>query len=174
MKEWLRSPNSCSICVCESASESIRHCLWDCMNAKSIWHRLLRIFQFQKIYITVSWGSVVWMSLCHNVSKYDTLFGNTKAIKVSHGHVQSEQINHMWANLDNMRQTELWILLSSCTIWHIWKARCQRLFDNIIFQPIKVVLSIWQEMVATLRARYGGITGDSNSTILRRLAFHGL
>ena len=53
----------------------------------------------------------------------------------------------MWPNLDNMRQTELWILLSSCTIWHIWKARCQRLFDNIVVPPVEVVRPTWQEMV---------------------------
>ena len=28
VNEWLWIPNSCSICVCGLALESIRHCLW--------------------------------------------------------------------------------------------------------------------------------------------------
>ena len=63
-------------------------------------------------------------------------------------------INNMCLNSDSSRQNELWTLISSCSLWHIWKARCQRLFGNIVVPPGEVIRSTWQEMVITLRAKY--------------------
>ena len=45
VKEWIKVPNVSAICTeCGMALESIRHCLWDCENARSIWIRILWIF----------------------------------------------------------------------------------------------------------------------------------
>ena len=81
-------------------------------------------------------------------------------------------INNMCLNSDSSRQNELWTLISSCTLWHIWKARCQRLFGNIVVPPREVIRSTWQEMVITLKAKYDEIKGDRNLVVVRSLAFH--
>ena len=83
-------------------------------------------------------------------------------------------INNMCLNSDSSRQNELWTLISSCSLWHIWKARCQRLFGNIVVPPGEVIRSTWQEMVITLKAKYDEIKGDRNLVVVRRLAFHKL
>ena len=45
VKEWIKVPNVSAICTERGmALESIRHCLWDCENARSIWIRILWIF----------------------------------------------------------------------------------------------------------------------------------
>ena len=120
VKEWIKVPNVSAICrECGMASEPIRHFLWDCKKARFVWIRMLRIFQFQKMWINVSWGSVVWMTMSEKVYKYDSVLGSANALGISHQQIQRMQISLMRPNIEIVSQLELWTLLSNSTIWYI-------------------------------------------------------
>ncbi len=175
VKEWLRLPNECSVCTdCGLASESLRHCLWDCLHAKLVWQRMLRIFQFRNICINVSWGSAVWMTLRDYAFSYDATFGNTKAIDITYNRIRDIPVSALRSNTEDRLQTELWILLSNATLWYLWTARCERRYQKIHVPHEEVVKSVWQEMILTLKARLDSIKGDSDTAAAKRVAFHTL
>ena len=131
------------------------------------------IFQAQKLNITISWGLVVWSSLERQVFKYDSNRGLSYALPVSDGvYVTPLLINQL--KQYNTYEKELWNLVCSCTIWHIWKARCTRVIGLLVVPAPQVVQGIWLEMVTTLRARYENIKGESEAMRLKRIAFHAL
>ncbi|MCO5568556.1 hypothetical protein L7F22_022255 [Adiantum nelumboides] len=65
-----------------------------------------------------------------------------------------------------------WELLSSLTLWFIWRARCCRSIEGQLEPPAETVRAIWQEILHTLRGCFERIQGDSDSATQRRLAFH--
>ena len=172
VKEWLKLPNVSTLCTeCSLASESLRHALWDCTRAKLVWQRVLRIFHYQRFHINVSWGSAVWITLTDKVFKYDSSLGRTVGLDTSNHGVRQVPIESMQPNVDSKVKSDLWNLVSSSTLWYIWKARCQRLLGRLIIPIEEVLKSIWQEMVLTMRARFDAIVGDSDSALARRQAF---
>ena len=69
-----------------------------CKQAKEIWHRMIRIFQTQRMDINASWGSVVWLTLQAEVVKYDSLLRRTEAIRISQPHIRQTPIHSMMPN----------------------------------------------------------------------------
>ena len=173
VNEWLKGQHLQALCVDYGlASESVRHCLWDFVYARKVWQRLLRIFQFQKMYVNVSWGSVVWMTLRNHAFAYDSRFGITEAMHVCQDSIQWIPKDDMRVNPEDDAQLELWILLSNAALWHLWKGRCERRFSNIFVPTEEVIKSVWQEMVLTLKARLDSIKGTSDGAMAKRLVFH--
>ena len=78
----------------------------------------------------------------------------------------------MFENLQDNMRLEMWKLISNCTIWYIWKARCLRLFTRSCIPAAETIKEIWREIVVTLKARFDAIEGAFDATFLRRLAFH--
>ena len=134
---------------------------------------MLRIFQVQKVNITISWGSVVWSSLDPQALNYDSIAGLSDGICVTSRKICTTSQTNAHTNLCN-DQKELWSLLSSCTVWHIWKARCARVIGQLVIPAAQVVQNIWQEMVTTLRARYDNIKGNLDSIVRKRMVFHAI
>ena len=93
---------------------------------------MVRIFDKLGVTIYLSWGSVVWSSLIPHVAKYDSNLGLTKGIFVSPGRVIQVSLSCVQPNGTSSKQKEIWQLLASCSMWHIWKARCSRLFGGKI------------------------------------------
>ena len=84
--------------------------------AKGVCQRMLRVFQVQKLYINVSWGSVVWNSLESNIFKYDSTLGVRNALTVSPFLIKEITIQSMHANIHTNEVNELWILLSKAML----------------------------------------------------------
>ena len=76
-----------------------------------------------------------------------------------------KQISHVEA-------LQIWELLSSTTMWFIWKARCKKVFKGSKTPPAETVSAIWLELVLTLRSQFESIIGDSDVAEQRRLHFH--
>ena len=64
---------------------------------------------------------------------------------------------------------QIWELLSSTTMWFIWKARCKKVFKLSKNPAVEIVSAIWLELVLTLRSQLEIIIGDAEQ---RRLHFH--
>ena len=68
------------------------------------------------------------------------------------------------------RLSKIWELLGSCSMWHIWKARCTGVLSGDIVPIQQVVQGIWSELVFTLKARFDNIKGNSNMSTQKRLS----
>ena len=173
VKQCLKIPLLNTLCLeCKLMEESIRHCLWDCCHAKLTWLRILRILQINGLNMNVSWGSVVWMSLKENAFAYGSRLGVTDAISISRRTICRVYLHQMVENLQDNMRLEMWKLISNCTIWHIWKARCLRLFTRSCIPAAETIKEIWREIVVTLKARFDAIEGESDAAVRRRSTFH--
>ena len=56
---------------------------------------------------------------------------------------------------------QIWQLLSSITIWYIWKARCLKAFQNVTERPAQIISGIWTEIVHNLRGFLDSIKGNT-------------
>ena len=65
----------------------------------------------------------------------------------------------------------LWELLSSTTMWFIWKAQCIKVFEGREVPPIELLVAIWNDMVSTLRGQYDMIKGVLEVEVLARRGF---
>ena len=66
----------------------------------------------------------------------------------------------------------LWELLSSTTLWVIWKSRCGMVMEGKHTPPVEAVKDIWSIVIHTLKGRYDSIKGDSENALKQRLTFH--
>ena len=172
VKEWLHLPNSNSLCTTRGMMlESIRHCLWDCCEAQQAWMRVARILQKQRMTVDISWGSVVWSSLLSKISHYDSNLGSTTTISILERMLSRIPMNLIQHNKPTHKQSELWNLVSSCTMWHVWRARCSRVINTIICQPMQVVQAVWLELMLSLKAKYDNIKGIEDVIILIKAHF---
>ena len=108
------------------------------------------------------------------MAKYDCNVGTTKAICIAVETINRVPMMEVRPNKANTRQRALWDLLGSCTMWHIWKARCNRVLGGRFVSPTKVVRDVWYEMVLTLKASYDNIKGNPDMVLSKKLAFHNI
>ena len=71
----------------------------------------------------------------------------------------------------NQKLEDLWMLLAPITIWHIWTARCNRVFSAHKRPPAESIKLIWHTLITTLRAQYERINGTNDGAELMRLNF---
>ena len=57
-------------------------------------------------------------------------------------------------------QTEIWKFVSSITIWYILKARCLKVFQNMIERHTQIIYGIWAKIVHNLRGSLDNIKGN--------------
>ena len=69
---------------------------------------------------------------------------------------------------------QIWQLVSSITIWYIWKARCLKVFQNVTERPTQIISGIWIEIVHNLRGLLDSIKGNTHQVELKRLEFHAI
>ena len=58
------------------------------------------------------------------------------------------------------------------TLWHAWKARCQKVFQGKTTPPAETIMVIWVELVFTLQSQNDNIKGDTDAALVRRMSFH--
>ena len=66
---------------------------------------------------------------------------------------------------------QIWQLVSSITIWYIWKARCLKVFQNATERPAQIISGIWIEIVHNL-GLLDSINGKTHQAELKCLEFH--
>ena len=69
---------------------------------------------------------------------------------------------------------QLWQSGSSITIWYIWKARCLKVFQNVIERPAQIISGIWIEIVHNLKGLLDSIKGNTHQAELKHVEFHAI
>ena len=64
-------------------------------------------------------------------------------------------------------EPQIWQLVSSITIWYIWKARCLNVFQNVTERPAQIIYGIWTEIVHNLRGLLDSIKGNMQQAELK-------
>ena len=70
-----------------------------------------------------------------------------------------------------VRRWVVWALLSTCSMWHIWKARCSRVVGGDFVAVQKVVQEISGEVVLTLKALFDNVKGIFEVAVLKKNHF---
>ena len=168
---WLQKMGYDQACKgCGSPVETQKHCLWDCGIAQGIWRRILRIMTYVVTDCTLSWGMAMWSTLQPMVLSYE-MESVDKVICINRGILSSMPMQHIGVVRYDKEMQPLWEILSSITMWHIWKARCARVLGNRATHNVVSVREIWLDIVLTLRGQFDSLQGDSDRSYLQRLSF---
>ena len=167
---WGKGPNVDPRCTACGQIESISHCLWECRDAMAVWGRALRLLCHASSSFTLNWGHACWMCLDVDVVTYDSTC-NAK-YRGENGIVRLIPDNGVPTTcVQNQKLEDLWMLLAPITIWHIWTARCTRVFSAHKRPPAESIKLIWHTLITTLRAQYERINGTNDAADLMRLNF---
>ena len=69
---------------------------------------------------------------------------------------------------------QIWQLVSSITIWYIWKAQCLRVFQNVTKRPAQIISGIWTKIVHNLRGLLDSVKGNTQPAELKLLELHAI
>ena len=167
---WGKGPNVDPRCTACGHMESISHCLWECREARAVWGRALRLLCHASSSFTLNWGHACWMCLEDDVATYDNTC-NAK-YRGENGSVRLIMDSRVPTTcVRNQKLEDLWMLLAPITIWHIWTARCNRVFSAHKRPPAESIKLIWHTLITTLRAQYERINGTNDGAELMRLNF---
>ena len=168
---WLHRMGVESTCArCRLQMETQKHCLWECIESQLIWQRLLRIFANYFSPLVFTWGMVVWTSLVRDVFHYDNE-SMDHGFCTKFGRVHKVPLLSLQFTGIRKEVQPVWEILSSTTIYHIWKTRCSLIFQQLKTPPAELVSNIWLDIVHTLKGQWDGIIGDSDAKIAQRHEF---
>ena len=168
---WLHRMGVSSCCTrCHLQTETQKHCLWECIDSQQIWQRLLRIFANYFPPLVLTWGMVVWTSLARDVFHYG-IESMDHGFYTKNGSVRTLSLMSLQFSGVRKEVQPIWEILSSTTVYHIWKARCSLVFHNLKTPPAEVISNIWLEIVHALKGQWDGIVGDSDAKIAQRHEF---
>ena len=68
----------------------------------------------------------------------------------------------------------VWELISSLTLWFLWRARCSRVFEDRQEPPAETVRAIWLDLVHTLRGQYSQLRTPRSQRHFRYQWWEGL
>ena len=159
---WLsKARHNPSCLLCGHAQETQYHCLWGCGHAQQVWRRVIRLLAYRQVHGMVTWGSVVWTSFAYEALVYDS-DKSSLALYLSGTTMQSRllPLHPFSTQEDKVDLSPLWELLSSITIWVIWKSRCGMVMEGKRTPPVEAVKDIWSIVIHTLKGRYDSIKGD--------------
>ena len=113
---------------------------------------------------------MAWGTLSGPVLGYE-MMTDSAALLAQRGQLSSTQAPNYSTTTWSREGDPRWELISSLALWFTWRARCRWIFEARSVSPVETVCDFWMELIHTLRGQYDRLQGDSDSMILRRLAF---
>ena len=103
---------------CTDLIETSKHCLWTCGFAMEIWQQIIKLLNIS-YRVVYTWDAVSCTKVHDKPMVYEQEVAD--AIVMRYG-----LMDFFWIPLNPQIQTnkpQIWQLVSSITIWYIWKAR---------------------------------------------------
>ena len=94
-------------------------------------------------------GGSIWSTLLKESFQYDYT-KDFYAIQVAHPRIKKISMAGKYYVACSNESDHLWELLSSTTMWFIWKAWCMMMFEGRELPPVESVVAIWNELVANM------------------------
>ena len=113
---------------------------------------------------------VVWTSLVCEAFHYDTE-SMDHGFYTKSGSVHTLPLLSLQFTGTRKEVQPVWEILSSTTIYHIWKVRCSLIFHQLKTPLAELVSNIWLDIVHTLKGQWDGIVGDSDAKIAQQHEF---
>ena len=121
-------PQQCKRCDYELKSQL--HCLWSCPKAAMVWQSTFKkTSNFLKGNFTFIWGTDARSSLDIGILKFEFVESNI-FWTVKDGQVRMLPIQELMDRMDNSKAFKAqWRIISSLTLWRMWSARCNKVFE---------------------------------------------
>jgi hypothetical protein len=66
----------------------------------------------------------------------------------------------------------LWEIICGITLKYIWKAKCNKIFENRSEPLAETIKGIWGELICTIKAYLDSIKGDTDKAMKQHYDFH--
>ena len=144
-------------CLCGEATELSQHCMWSCVHAQEIWKQSLHILARSGGYGEVSWVVAQW--LIDQESWFPQFNEWGPFMQLEWGTIRSTN-SPSWPQTKSTEFKSLWLILVGLTTWQIWKHHCRMIFEGRPISPAKLIMELWDHLIAFLRGSYEYIQGE--------------
>ena len=154
-----------SCIMCGFADETLHHAFWECVSAKSFWCRILRLLGRKYRSAIFTWGAVFWGMLDQQRAFYHY---NHSSLSL---YVRSFQVYSTSRSLQGVKffsRSYVWQIVSSLSLWVLWKARCSKLYNDEDIHVVDQVKSFWNLLVHSVKGEYDRYKGYGNTAIRKR------
>ena len=111
------------------------------------------------------WSTLQPMVLLYELESVD------KVMCLKRGILSLVPMQHIFDVRYDKEMQPLWEILSSTTMWHIWKACCALVLDNRATNSVVSVREIWLHIVLTVTGQFDLLQGEASRRILQILEF---
>ena len=155
-----------SCVMCGYVCESLHHVFWECVVAKKIWFRILRLLGRKYRSGIFTWGAVLWGRLDNQMTFYHHHYSSLTL------RVRSLQVYSTSTPLQGIKffsRSHVWQVVSSLALWVLWKARCSKLYSDENIHVVDQVKSFWDLLVHTVKGEYDSYKGSGHTTNKKRM-----
>ena len=134
--------------LCSSPIETLRHCLWHCPQAQRVWDRVTFLLPACEVEGTTSWSAAAWID--HSVDRWTDAFNADSWCYVCmRGKIAKIRFERGLQSA-SPRFPEIWMLIAGFTLWYVWKARCLKVFQDLVRPSHELIMDIWFPIISCL------------------------
>ena len=101
---------------------------------------------------TTSWSTVAWID--HSVDRWtDNINADSWCFVCTRGKIVKIRFERGLQST-SPRFPKVWMLITSFTLWYVWKARCLKVFQDLVRPLEEVTMDIWFALISA--AAYEG------------------
>ena len=119
---------------------------------------------------TFTWGSLVWLVVDGPPTLYESP-PESKAYMTCKSQVKCTKSKNKPTQSDPSTDVR-WTLISTTTMWFIWKRRCGHAFEGTSEAPAEMIMAIWIELIHNLQGQLQDLQGDTEIATKKRKAFY--
>ena len=135
------TPNLWQCGFCQEAQETTKHVLWSCPFAQQVWNKVMSLFLTINVDCLFSWGSMMWGVLHSNLMLYEA--NDVHEAMTIHNRILI-LVGPFRQPRKQVRSVQIWKIVTTLTLWALWKYRCNRLYDMTDIHLSDVLLEIWE------------------------------
>ena len=143
--------------------ETQRHALWYCTVFHQMRGIILRIFATTLLGCILTWGAVVWSLVEGDQTAYQS---PPDSMAYCFSSMQATRTISSYKNFQSPHMLDRrWDLVSTTTMWFIWKRCCQYLYEGACEPPAKTIMAIWLEITHNLYGQLQELQGNFENIV---------